>query len=446
MNIGFELKQSQKLTQKLSQKMIQAVNILQMNADSLNEYIMEEYMKNPVLELNKNNHVTDWEQFSKKSRYRYTESNYNDADDWADDQLTPCVNNITFMDDLFIQWHAKKYEHNIETIGEWFIYNINSKGYMDGDIATYSEDNKIPMDQLEAVLAKVQELEPAGIASRNLSERLFIQLRKRNKNDSVLEALINNYLELLGNKKWNEICKELKISKEKLKGYIDTIQKLNPVINVEDGESQTVYIEPQVKVIVSDGVYDIEYLGEKEMTLFIPDFYKSLIVKEDTDDTTKEYLKNNMDRAAWLIRNIEERKQNIMNISKCIINKQLDFIKYGKTYMKSMTQKEVADVLNISVSTVSRVVNGKYIDTPQGIYELKYFFSSGIDSNNDDVSAIAIKNKISELIDEEDKRHPLSDEKIKKLLTKWEILISRRTVAKYRISLGILNASKRKEL
>ncbi len=317
---------------------------------------------------------------------------------------------------------------------------------MDMDMLEVSEWYHIPMDRLEDILEKVQELEPAGIGSRNLSERLLIQLRRKSLSMPTLEKLIAEYLEELGDKRWQQICKKLGISMEQLKLYMSIIQKLNPIINVEDDHRETLYIKPQVKVDAIDGQLKVQYIEEKALTLFIPQYYQVLLADSLVDDSTKTYLKHNMDKAVWLFRNIEERKQNIIIIATCIIDKQVDFIKYGKAYMKSMTQKEVASALDISESTVSRIVNGKYIDTPRGVFELKYFFSNGIDGKQDDISAIAVKSKIQELIEGENKKRPLSDEKIKDCLKGRDIEVSRRTVAKYRTALGILNASKRKEL
>ncbi len=183
------------------------------------------------------------------------------------------------------------------------------------------------------------------------------------------------YLEELGEKRWQQICKKLGISMEQLKSYLTIIQTLNPILTLEDNHKETLYIKPQVKVVAINGQLEVQYIEEKALTLFIPQYYQVLLADSQIDDNTKTYLKHNMDKAVWLFRNIEERKHNIMKIATCILDKQVDFIKYGKAYMKSMTQKkEVANALDISVSTVSRIVNGKYMDTPRGVFELKYFF------------------------------------------------------------------------
>lgn len=448
MHMGFELEQSQKLTQKLSQKMVQAINVLQMNTEALDHYMMEAYMNNPVLEIKKNNnHLADWSKYSQYNKS--TKSSIRDENNWDDEKdnsKTAFVKGHTDTEDLFIQWHAKKLDEDNERIGEWLIYNINNKGYLDMDMLEVSERYHIPMDRLEQVLDKVQELEPAGIGSRNLSERLLIQLRRKGLSTPILEKLVMKYLEELGEKRWQQICKKLGISMEQLKSYLTIIQTLTPILTLEDNHKETLYIKPQVKVVTVDGRLEVQYIEEKALTLFIPQYYQVLLADSQIDDSTKTYLKHNMDKAVWLFRNIEERKHNIMKIATCILDKQVDFIKYGKAYMKSMTQKEVANALELSVSTVSRIVNGKYMDTPRGVFELKYFFSSGIDGNQDDISAIAVKSKIRELIEGENKKRPLSDEKIKACLREWDIEVSRRTVAKYRTGLGILNASKRKEL
>lgn len=446
MHMGYELQQNQKLTQKLSHKMVQAINVLQMTTEALDHYMMESYVNNPVLDIQHKDHLPDWDRYSLHNKTKTYLKDDNNWDDKKDDRKIASVKAHTAVEDLLIQWHAKKLHKDIEYIGERLIAYINNKGYLDIEPDEFSEQYQVSVDKLKETIEKVQELEPAGIGSFNLSQRLLIQLRRHHWSTPILEKLVVDYLDELGHKKWHLVCKKLGITMEQLKACMNIIQKLNPIIHVEDNPVETLYIKPQVKIVTIHGQLKVEYIEDHTLTLFIPSYYQGLIIDSQIDDATKTYLKHHMDNAAWLFRNIEERKQNIIKIASCILEKQMDFIKYGEVYMRRMTQKEVADALDLSISTVSRIVNGKYMETPRGMYEMKYFFSSGIEGNQDELSAIAVKSKISELIEEEDKRRPLSDEKIKSCLKKWDIHISRRTVAKYRMSLGLLNASKRKEL
>lgn len=447
MQMGFELEQSQKLTQKLSQKMVQAINILQMNTETLEQFMMEAYMNNPVLEIKKTNvSEPDWKQYSKHRMQNFNRHEPNDHDMPNDDWSLGSVGECTYIEDLLMQWHAKKLGQPYESMGEWLINHIDARGYLDEDIIDKDNLSDTMREQIEYIIEQIQELEPAGIGCRTLEERLIVQLRRKGQETPQLEKLINHYLEELGDRKWQQICKKLKITLEELKEYINIVRNLDPILNVGCNHRKVCYVKPQVRVVDMDGKLEVEYVEEKALSLFIPEYYYGLLGDDRTEESTRTYIKQKMDQATWLFRNIEERKQNLMKIASCILEKQQDFIKYGKSYMKSMTQKEVAHELDISVSTVSRIVNGKYMDTPRGMFELKYFFSSGIDTNQEDISAIAIKSKIRELIDGENKKRPLSDEKIKKCLEEWDIEVSRRTVAKYRTGLNIPNASKRKEL
>lgn len=437
----FDMNQSYQQKQIMSQKMIQAVQVLQMDIQELNLYIVEQYNNNPVLEI-EDSHVTDWEQFANNQKNNNTHEGSVIKNEL---KSLPVIKESTFIDDLLLEWHVKRLNKIDEKVGEFIIYQINDKGYLDGSMKEIAELLSVSIEEVERVLIMVQNLEPAGIASRSLSERLIIQLKRKGIEDNTLVQLINNYLDLLAKKNWKLICKKLDISLEQLKNYVDCIKALSPVLNLETGK-QTEYVEPEIRVIRSDREYEIEYVKDNSMYLYISDHYKKLLRNTDIDKQTKEYIKTNLDKAVWLLRNIEERKNNILNISRYIINKQKDFLNCGKNHLKPLIQKEVAEELGISISTVSRIVNGKYIETPQGVYELKYFFSSGIEKNKIEISATAIKNKLKEIIQNEDKRHPLSDEKIKDALKKEDISISRRTVAKYRISMDIPNASQRKEL
>lgn len=441
MDMGFELQQSQQQRQILSQKMIQAVQILHMNSEELDHYMEEQIIENPVLELMRN-YINEREKDKYKSGYKNSIDKSNNEFKYNNLEVTQ---NPTFLDDLLIQWHVKKNSKVIEEIGEWIINNINDNGYIYISEEEIAEQFNTSIQQAESVLKMIQGLEPAGIACRNLAERLLMQIEYSGTKDKKLMELVENNLNLLAKKKWKIICKDLGISLEELKQYISYIKTLNPIINVENG-NQTIYIEPEVRAIEVNGGFEIEYIQTSNINLYIPDYYKILLKNPDIDNNTKEYIKTNFDKAIWLIRNIEERKQNILNISESIIKKQEDFLKYGKAYMRSLTQKEVAEDIGISTSTVSRIVNGKYIDTPQGVYQLKFFFSSGIEKKNDEISPIAVKNKIKVIVEEEEKSLPYSDEKIKAILEKEDIYISRRTVAKYRTCLDILNASQRKQL
>lgn len=436
---------NQKLQQKqiMTQKMIQAINILKMDSQELNSYIEEEYQNNPIIEI-ENKHVTDWEKYSLNKRSYSSIKNINiESKDINKEVLVSSTDN--WISDLLTQWNSFKTTSKENIIGKFLIYNTNNKGYLDiclEDVAKYYNTN---VNEVEEILKKVQQIEPSGIVCRNINERLLVQLRNKGVKDDKLELIISDYLELVANNQLKSISKKLNISLEKLKEYIKIIQSLNPVLSLDDNNPIT-YVQPEIKVTENNGKFELEYLNNRILEVNICKNYQEILHNKNVDEKTKEYVKSNLDKAVWLIKSIEERKNNIINISNCIIERQKDFLINGKSYLRPYTQKEIAYDLNISESTVSRIVNGKYIDTPQGIYELKFFFSSSIGNNGDDFSSKAIKDQINEIIMNEDKSKPLSDEKIRKILSQRGINISRRTVAKYRLDLGILGTIQRKEI
>ncbi|TCT15563.1 RNA polymerase RpoN-/SigL-like sigma 54 subunit [Natranaerovirga pectinivora] len=430
MKLDMQLNQNMEQNQHLSQKMIQAISILEMNNEELILYIKEQMLENPIL---------DWKDNNIKS-YDY---------EIIDDKNK---NLLTSYEDLLLQWKerakkiSKKSNKNlVYKVGLDIIENINDQGYLEKSVEAISKAFKINTKDVERILKNIQSLEPIGIGSRHLGEYLSIQLKNLGYKDDVLTNLVEEHIQLLGKKQWKTICEILNISREQLKGYLELLSSLSPRIPFKKENKDTVHIQPELKVIEKDGVLTLEWIDETIPNLYIPEYYLQIMNDENQDEQAKEYIINNIDKARWLMRNIEERRKNIYNVANYIMRYQEDFIKYGDT-LKPLSQSQVSKALGLSNSTISRVVNNKYIETPKGLFEIKDFFSQGLPFQDVEISNKEIMKMIEDIIKNENKRKPLSDEKIKDLLVKKGVQISRRTVTKYRLEMNILSSVDRKEL
>ena len=290
-------------------------------------------------------------------------------------------------------------------------------------------------------------LEPNGVGGTTLEECLSIQLKNLNIKDDLLDQIIKEDLNNIANKKIKSICKKYNISQEQCINYIKIIKHLEPKPGKIYNTNEVQYIKPDVIIKKVDGNFIVVSNDKNDISININSFYQSMLNKQDSDEDTKKFIKERLDSALNLIKNIENRKSTTIKIAKSILKRQEEFFEKGTNYIKPMKMQELADELNLHQSTISRGVNGKYMMTPFGMFEFKYFFSKGLETQGtEDTSAISIKKFIEDIIKKEDKAKPLSDEKIKQLLNKNGVNISRRTVAKYREELEILPSNKRKTL
>ena len=256
-----------------------------------------------------------------------------------------------------------------------------------------------------------------------------------------------NDLELIGRNKLKDIAKKYKISIEKCKEAIEVIRHLDPKPGRACSNDKCVYVQPDVIVDKIDGKY-IVHTNEKDVyNIKINDFYRNMMTDKESDKEAKEFIKERLNSAATLIKNIESRKSTILRIAEAIIEEQQEFIQKGEKYIKPMKMKDIADKLEIHESTVSRGVNGKYMLTPFGLYEFKFFFNAALETDNssEGASSAGIKRDIKDIIDGENKKKPLSDDAISKMLKEKGVSVARRTVAKYREEMGIPSSSRRKE-
>ncbi|WP_197540080.1 RNA polymerase factor sigma-54 [Clostridium botulinum] len=453
MNFGLSLTQEQKLI--MTQQMQLSIKLLQMSTYELQQYVEKEVQENPVLD-SQNIHKEDKgiEDINYKKLIKHLEYNGNEYGSYSSynkEEETSPFNFISnekslkeYLQEQIIELNENKY---IKSICIYIIENIDDKGYLPVRDEEISEELKVPLHSIEEAIDIVQSLEPDGIGARNLKECLKIQLKKKSINNSKICEIIDNFLPLVAENRYNVISKKLSISIKKAQEYGDVIKTLQPK------PSRGFYTGNEVKYIVPDAYIkkiDNEYyiiMNEELLPkLTVNNLYKDIVLN-DTDENAVEFVKEKLNSAIFLIKSIENRKSTIYRVLEKILEIQRDYFDLGIKFLKPMTLKEIADSLGMHESTISRAIRDKYINTNRGTILIKDLFTTGITANNstgEDISVEFIKREIKELIDKEDKKKPISDQIICNILNNKGIQISRRTVAKYREELGIQSSKCRK--
>jgi RNA polymerase sigma-54 factor len=299
----------------------------------------------------------------------------------------------------------------------------------------------------------IQALEPAGVGARNLRECLLIQLEARGEKDTLPWKIIHFHFDHLVNRRFPEIARQLKCTVEDVQAAADVIATLNPRPGFQVSNEEPKYVTPDLLVERVDDEYVVVLNDRHLPRLRISSAYESVLREKKKSESnsdelkTREYIQGKLNSARWLIQTIEQRRKTMIKVMNCIIREQREFFDKGIAFLRPLTLQQVARQIDMHESTVSRVCSGKYVQTPRGVFELKFFFSSGLETEDgEDVSARSAKNIIKTLIDEEDKRNPLSDDAIAKKLHEKGLKIARRTVAKYREQLNILPARFRRRV
>ena len=452
MDLKLNIAQKQKLI--LTQIMQQSINVLQMSAYDLREYIEKEFEENPILEADFNliesKDNIDNTQLSKYLNDRYDE-NYNYQHNNEDE-----VSVFNFISDkkslkdyLYEQLGEIKSDIKIKKVVSYMIESLDSRGYLENTLEEICSDLGIDEEKVQNALEILQSLEPCGIGARDLKECLLIQLKSKGILDEIIKEIVLKYLEYIADCKYNYIAKELKITPKEVQAYGDIIKSLEPK------PSRGYYTGEEVKFIIPDAY--IVKIGDKYNVIMNKDIIPNITInnlykQEILNGKNKkevEYVKEKVNDAMGLINDIEQRNNTILKLLECIVKKQKAYFENGQEYLKPMTLRDLADEMALHESTVSRAIKDKYILTSRGTVKIKDLFCNGIVSsgiNGEGVSTNTIKNKIKQLIQLENKNKPLSDQAICDLLNKEHIDISRRTVAKYREELGIKSSSKRKRV
>ena len=423
MDVGVNLDLEQRQDLYMTPKLQLSIELLQFSSQDLYEYIEEKLESNPLLEKDKTQ--------SKVAGSGVTKDSIN-----YENFISEKPNLRKYLKQ---QLYLVLKDSEIE-VGTYIIGSLDQAGFLDIDLEEISEKFNISQQKTKYILKRIQSLDPAGIAARNLEEALLIQLRSLSLDTKLAETIVSKYLKELKQKNYKKIIKKLDNDNNKIKGAINLIRTLNHRPGAAYGDEQnTSYIEPDLRIKQVKNKY-VVIINEKASPLLKVNSYYYQLMQKSEKGELNDYLEDKFKSALWLIRSIEKRRVTIFRIAQAIKDKQKEFLKKGIKYVKPMTMQEIADDIDMHESTVSRATSDKYIQTPHGLYELKFFFASGI--NN--YSSVSIKAMIKEIIENEDSGSPLSDSKIADRLKEEGLKLSRRTVAKYRSELGILSSSDRR--
>ncbi|HLT06268.1 MAG TPA: RNA polymerase factor sigma-54 [Cyclobacteriaceae bacterium] len=482
-----KLSLNQSLSQKLSPQQIQFIKLLQVPTAELESRIEEELEANPALEEGREDEVEaspDEMQDSYENEREGEEKDLNIEDylseDYGgykmhgdgnyspddEDREIPLSSSTTLHEQLLSQLGFLKLDETQQIIGKQLIGSIENDGYIRRDLEAiindlaFSQNIETDLDEVEEVLRKIQNFDPPGIAARSLQECLIIQLeRKEHPDDPIVQHAINvitNCFEEFTKKHYDKILKKCNVEEDTLKDIIQMITKLNPKPGgISDGTMRTQYVIPDFILTNNNGKFEITLNSKNAPELRMSRSYSEMFNAYDKSDKkdkklkeTVTFVKQKLDAAKWFIDAIKQRQHTLLKTMQAILDYQIEFFQEGdETKLKPMILKDIAEKIDMDISTVSRVANSKSIQTEFGVFPLKYFFSEGISTDGgEDVSNREVKSVLQKMVEEEDKRRPLSDDKLVKLLNAKGYNIARRTVAKYREQLQIPVARLRKEL
>ena len=441
LNNRLDIVQSQKLV--MTTQLKQSLDILNMSNLELEEQIKKDAQENPVLELERTESI-DWGTFIKKNIKNYNIKHYDlDNEITLENIIKYEINLYDYVKSQLVFLKLNKKEIKV---CEYIVDCLDIDGYLSCDEKYIIQELNIDEKYFYKCLKYIQQLEPIGIGARDLSECLLIQMENENTKDDILKSIIVEDLNLIGQNKIKLLSKKYNINMEKCLKYIEKIKEFNPKPGRIYSNEKTIYVQPDVIVRKINDEF-IVYMNDRDnFHISINNYYKNILNSNNLDEKSRKFIKNKLNYALNLLKNIETRKSTILEIADVIVKKQKDFFNKGKKYIKPMKLKDIALDLGYHESTISRGINNKYMLTPYGLFEFKYFFSKAIESEEEEgTSSRKVKNMIKELIDKENKLKPLSDDKICKLLKEEGITLARRTVAKYREEMNILSSSKRKQ-
>lgn len=338
----------------------------------------------------------------------------------------------------------------IKSIGRLLIGNLDDNGYLTDSLENLSAAHGMPLENLEKALEVIQSFEPVGVGARNLRECLLLQLENKvGETAQKAYRVVRDCFDDLEKRHYAALAKTLGCAEEELRPVLDFISTLEPKPGRAFLTDETKYITPDVSVRKIEGEYVVVLNDEPVPKLRISGYYRKLLRDKTAlgGKETKKFLETKIQSAMWLIKNIEQRRKTIFRVTEAIFRIQREFLEAGLVGLKPLTLKQVADMIGMHESTVSRVTTHKYVQTPRGLFELKYFFTSGLESSDGmDISSLTVKEKIKDMVSHEPSRKPYSDQKIMQMLTADGLSIARRTIAKYREELRIPPASQRRKL
>ena len=325
-------------------------------------------------------------------------------------------------------------------VAELLVGNIDERGYLQSSLDELAFSAGVPMEQVTEVLKVVQGFHPPGVGARDLRECLLLQLERAGRQESLEHRIVERHMEALGKRRLPELAKALGASLEEIKEAVDRISHLEPRPGRDFLPDDQQYVVPEVFVQKVGNEYTVSVNGDAVPHLRISNTYKDLMARPESSTEVREYIREKIRAGKFLIKSLQQRQNTLLNIAREIVQRQRAFMEHGVAHLHPMTMAQIAQVVGVHETTVSRAVSGKYMETPQGVFEMKYFFTSGLPTSGGDgaVSNESVKQLIAEMVAQEDKQKPLSDEEIVKRLTAKGVQIARRTIAKYRSELNLL--------
>jgi len=352
----------------------------------------------------------------------------------------------TLQQNLVSQLNQTALNSDDRKTAELIIGNIDDNGFLQSTPEEMALSSGVPNEDFEKMLALIQGFYPPGVGGRDLRECLLIQLQREGRESGIEYKIVSEHMEDLGKRRFPEIARRMGISVEEVQEAANNIARLNPRPGQVFAAAPQNYVLPDVTVEKVDGDYQIILNNEQIPHLRISNTYKDIIAQDNNGSEVKNYIREKIRSGKFLIRSIHQRQQTISNITHQIVSRQGDFFEHGPSHLKPMTMGEIADAVGVHETTVSRAVSGKYMGTPQGIFEMKYFFTPGYQtSTGESMSNTSVKEAILDLVKHEDGNAPLSDQEIVEILSQRGIPIARRTVAKYRTELNILPSHMRRK-
>jgi RNA polymerase sigma-54 factor len=468
--VNMKITQSVSLRPELSVRpdLIQSLKLLMEPILNLEQVLRQNLAENPLLEEveetpdeivtpdfreperknEKSIEKIDWQEFLGED-HEWSGGKYRDYSEEDDDDMPSKVQvaEKTLYDHLFEQLGFTKLGEDEINIGAYIIGNINDAGFLMADVPSMAKDLQVDEAKVAKVLEVIKKFDPPGIGSRDLRECLLSQLESQGQKDTLVWELVDKHLYVLDKKSVTQLAKLTDSTPEKVQAALDFIRTLSPRPAHGQFVRAAATVVPDLIVEKLDDEYVVYHNDKNLPRLRINQSYKSLIKRGNkTAEETKNYVRDKLEQARWLINAINQRRNTMINVMHAIVEEQKEFLEHGEDHLKPLTMEQIADKVGMNVATISRVASGKYVQTPMGVFEIKFFFNSGVSTDDgDDLSKRVVKSRIQVIVADENAAVPLSDQEIANILKKEGINLARRTVTKYREELGIKSARFRKQ-
>ncbi len=462
--------------QILTPGLVQMVSVLALNRLELREMINQEIMANPVLEelseeTTTAENYTD-EAFLKKetenipdepaanpfdefdfgsffTQYldtgaeRVASSEHEEIEKPSFEKFLSSASSLA--DHLEWQLSVSICSETVREVADEIVGNLDENGYLTATLDEIAQAGNYSMEDVEEALAMVQEFDPPGVAARDLQECLLLQMKVLDPQNTLAQQIIKEHLKYLQNNQLKELARETNRPIEMVKRAVDVIKRLDPKPGLRYNKTEPRLVEPDVQFRKVDGEWQVFMNDDDVPQLRLNPTYRRLLARDAADRDVRNYVKERFTAAIQLMKNIEQRKHTILRVCQSILRRQADYLDYGPDHLRPMMIKEVAEEVGVHPSTVSRAVANKYVHTPQGVLELRSFFSESVNGpQGSEMSLLSLKRRVKQMIDEEDTAHPLTDEQITKKLSDEGIQVTRRTVAKYREDMRIPSTHRRR--